>query len=77
MQIKHASSFSVSQRPMENCDNYGWRNVRYTDAQASYFAIIMNKLSPVSSTFRLTLATDQICFTKLLELFLQCSTNCQ
>ena len=77
MQIKHASSFSISQRPIKNYDNYDWRNVLSTDVQASYFVIIMHKLSPVSCTFRLTLATYQICFRKLLELFLQCSTNCK
>ena len=43
MQIKHASSLSISQLPMKNYDDYDWRNMRYTDVQASYFAIIMHK----------------------------------
>jgi hypothetical protein len=77
MQIKHAWRSSISQRPTENYDNYDWRNVRYAEVQASYFAIIMHKLPPVSSTFRLSLAMYQISFTKRLELFLQCNTNCQ
>jgi hypothetical protein len=77
MQIKHASSLSLSQLPIENYDNYDWRNMRYTDVQASYFAIIMHKLSPVFSTLRLTLATYRICFTKLLEMSLQRNTNSQ